>query len=118
MAEAINAEQVAEQAIEAMMEAKANEIVRIDLLGKSSVTDYFVICTLNTPTHLRNAREKIADKVEEAGGTMLRKEGTDASGWVLLDCGDVVIHLMLRNEREYYNLERTWGDAPLMRFEG
>lgn len=117
MPETTDAARISDATIEAMLDSKANDIVRIDLKDMSAVTDYFVICTLNTPTHLRNAREKITEAVEGAGGALLRKEGADESGWVLMDLGDVVIHLMLRREREYYNLERTWGDAPIRRYE-
>ena len=116
MAENI-AEAKATSIVEAMLENKASEIVRIDLSEKSTVTDYFVIGTFNTPSHLRDTREKIIDRLETYGGKPHRAEGADESGWVLLDAGDVVVHLMLRREREYYNLERTWGDAPLSRFE-
>ena len=117
MPENTDASRISDATIEAMLDSKANEIVRIDLKEKSAVTDYFVICTLNTPTHLRNTRDKITEAVESAGGTLLRKEGAEESGWVLMDLGDVVVHLMLRREREYYNLERTWGDAPIKRYE-
>lgn len=107
----------ADAVVRAMLETKANDVIRIDLSDKSSVTDFFVIATLNTPTHLKNTREKVVEKIQDAGCNPPRREGADESGWVLLDSGDVVVHLMLKREREYYNLERTWGDAPLERFD-
>lgn len=117
MAENIAAEAKAMAIVEAMLENKAVDIVKIDLSDKSTVTDYFVIGTFNTPTHLRDTREKIDDRIESFGGMLHKSEGAYESGWVLLDAGDVVVHLMLKREREYYNLERTWGDAPVARFE-
>ncbi|HQJ25270.1 MAG TPA: ribosome silencing factor [Bacillota bacterium] len=118
MAENMDSKAKAAFVVEAMLEMKATDIVSIDLTGKSVVTDFFVIGTFNTPTHLRNTREKVVEKIEAAGGSSTKKEGIDESGWVLLDSGDVVVHLMLKREREYYNLERTWGDALLVRHEG
>jgi ribosome-associated protein len=95
---------------------KAENIVILELLELSSVTDYFVICTGTSEPHLRAIVEEITDKLREAHALRPRAmDGTLQTAWVVLDFFDVIVHVMRADVREHYDLEGLWGDAPRLR---
>ncbi|HZG76545.1 MAG TPA: ribosome silencing factor [Paenibacillus sp.] len=98
-------------AVEAAEDKKAQNIVALDLTGISPVADYYVICHGNSDTQVQSITTEIRKKSEEAGVRVRGVEGFDTARWVLLDIGDVVVHVFHREEREYYNIERLWSDA-------
>ena len=91
---------------------KAVSIRALQTGGVTSVADYFVICTANSTTHIKTLSDEIQKVMEEMGEHALHVEGYRAGGWVLVDFGCVVVHLFLKEIREFYSLERLWGDAP------
>ena len=96
-------------------ENKAEDIVILDMSSISIMADYFVICTVNTDTHARAVRQAVVEALEGTGMNLRGREGADASGWVLLDWGDVVVHVFEREQRDYYCLDKLWGNAPSRR---
>ena len=98
-------------AVEAAEDKKAQNIIALDLQGISPVADYYVICHGNSDTQVQSITTEIRKKAEEAGVRVRGVEGFDTARWVLLDLGDVVVHVFHREEREYYNIERLWSDA-------
>lgn len=90
---------------------KGQNIIILNLKGISVVTDYFLIATGNTATQTKAITEYLTEKLPEVGITILRIEGLPEARWVLIDCGDLVIHIMTPETREFYSLERLWGDA-------
>ena len=98
-------------------EKKARDIVQMDMIGLMSTNDYFVICSANTATQVRAIADNIEEKMEEAGISFLHKEGYCEGEWILLDYGDTVAHIFQQEAREYYALERLWGDAKLTPYE-
>jgi ribosome-associated protein len=76
------------------------------------ITDVFVIATGTSRRHVRTLAEEVEAKLKEADRRPLRREGTEDATWVLLDYGDVVVHVFDEATRRYYDLERLWGDAP------
>ena len=98
-------------------EKKARDIVQMDMVGLMSTNDYFIICSANTATQVRTIADNIEEKMEEAGVNFLHKEGYREGEWVLLDYGDTVAHIFQQDAREYYALERLWGDAKLTPYE-
>ena len=98
-------------------EKKARDIVLMDMVGLMSTNDYFIICSANTATQVRAIADNIEEKMEEAGVNFLHKEGYREGEWVLLDYGDTVAHIFQQDAREYYALERLWGDAKLSPYE-
>ncbi|AME04398.1 ribosome silencing factor [Selenomonas sp. oral taxon 136] len=98
-------------------EKKARDIVQMDMVGLMSTNDYFIICSANTTTQVRAIADNIEEKMEEAGVNFLHKEGYREGEWVLLDYGDTVAHIFQQDAREYYALERLWGDAKLTPYE-
>jgi ribosome-associated protein len=102
-------------AARAAYEMKADNIVILDMSGISIMADYFVICSVHTDTHARAVRQSVMEAMDETAFPLRRREGTDESGWVLLDWGDVVVHVFRDEQRDYYLLDRLWGDAPVRR---
>lgn len=107
----ISAQQLAQLAAEAALSRKANNVVILDLRGIASFTDFFVICGGNSDTHLQGIADAILEKLEEYAVELWHREGSRHDSWILLDYVDVVVHLFLREAREFYNLERLWADA-------
>jgi len=109
----VNSEEVALLAAEAASDKKAEDIIGLDVSELLVVTDYFVIATGRTNVQVR----AIADEVEEqlrqkAGEKPIGREGIGEDKWILLDYGDVVVHVFQPEERNFYRLERLWADAP------
>jgi len=99
-------------AVKAADDKKAEDIVVLNMQGISLIADYFVICHANSDKQVQAIVKEIKDQVDEKGFTVRRLEGYEQARWVLVDLGDVVVHVFHRDERNYYNLERLWGDAP------
>jgi ribosome-associated protein len=92
---------------------KATDILLLDLEGLSDVCDYFLICTAANARMLSSVVDEIEEKVKKNTGLgPLSQEGRAGASWVLLDYGSVVVHVFLEETRDYYRLERLWGDAP------
>jgi ribosome-associated protein len=103
---------VLEVAVKAADAKRAEDIVVLNMEGISLVADYFIICHGNSDKQVQAIAREIKDKVEEQNLLLKRIEGFDEARWVLVDLGDIVVHVFHKDERGYYNLERLWGDAP------
>jgi len=90
-------------------EAKGEEAVTIDLKGKSSIGDYMVIVSGRSDRHVGAIAEQLQRKLKEMGLGRVRVEGLEACDWVLLDTGDVIVHIFRPEVREFYNLEKMWS---------
>ncbi|MGI6130321.1 MAG: ribosome silencing factor [Bacillota bacterium] len=104
-------------AVSAALEKKAEDVILLDISSVSIMADFFVICTARTDTHVRAVRDSVTQALERDGLNLRRREGADASGWVLLDWGDIVVHLFGPAEREFYSLEKLWGDARIFSYD-
>ena len=91
---------------------KAEEVLILDVRGLTQIADYFVLCTGGSPRQLKAIAEAVRLTLKEQGVTRLGQEGDPASGWILLDYVDVLVHLFSGEARGYYQLELLWGDAP------
>jgi len=100
-------------AVKAADEKKAVDIVALNMKGISLVADYFLICHGNSDKQVQAIAREIKEKAEEQQIQVKRLEGFEEAKWILVDLGDVVVHVFHKDERLYYNLERLWGDAPL-----
>lgn len=97
----------------AASDKKAEDIVVIDVAELLVVTDYFVICTGRNDRQVRTIADEVEDQLREKGGIKpIGREGSDEGKWVLLDFGDLVIHVFQPEERDFYRLEKLWSDAP------
>jgi ribosome-associated protein len=100
-------------AVKAADDKRAEDIMVLNMKGISLIADYFVICHGNSDKQVQAIAREIREKAEEQGYNLKRMEGFDEARWVLIDIGDVVVHVFHKEERSYYNLERLWGDAPI-----
>ena len=107
----LSSKELMNMAVTAADDKKASNIVALDLVGISLVADYFVICHGNSDTQVQSIATEIRKQAHAAGVTIKGIEGMDSARWVLMDLGDVVVHIFHRDEREYYNIERLWSDA-------
>jgi ribosome-associated protein len=96
---------------------KARNIVILDIISISPVTDYFIICSAASDTQTKAIADNIEEKMKEKGVILLHKEGYKEGRWVLLDYGDCVAHVFVEEERQFYNLEKLWSDAEKIDFE-
>ena len=104
-------------AVEAALERNARETRLLDLRGVSDATDWFLIASGDSDTHSRAIAENIAERMREAGFRPAGVEGKSSANWILLDYITLVIHVFLPHARDYYDLERLWGDAPALAVE-
>lgn len=91
---------------------KGYDVKIIDLKGLATFADYFVICSADSDTQVKAIADEVDDKLRDEGIKCWHKEGYTALQWVLLDYVDVVVHIFRKEAREFYNLEKLWGDAP------
>jgi len=96
---------------------KAEGVVSIDLRGLSPACDFFVICEGTSDVHVRAIADAIEDGLLESGEKAWHLEGREGGRWVLLDYINVVVHVFDGETRDYYQLERLWGDAKIQRYE-
>ncbi len=113
----ISNEALAQTAAQLSLEKKAEDVMILDLRGLSSVTDYFVICSGSSDVHVKAIADFVQDELLKINVKPKVKpwhvEGADTQRWVLLDFVNVVVHIFRAETREYYALEKLWGDAPM-----
>jgi len=97
---------------------QAADVTILDVHDLIVITDYFVIASGETDRQVKTILEEVERAVRDLGEKPIRREGDADSRWVLLDYIDVVVHVFAREEREYYDLERLWRDAPRLRWNG
>lgn len=106
------------QAAAAASSKKAERIVILDVSQLLVITDHFVICSGNTDRQVRTIADEVEKRLlDETSLKPYRREGKSEGRWVLLDYVDFVVHVFHAEDREYYNLERLWADAPVVPFE-
>ena len=101
----------------AALDKRAQALQVLDLAALTGIADYFVLCTATSTTHAQTVAEAIEAALKAEGHRALHREGVAASGWLLLDYGDVVVHVFLPETRAFYALDRLWGDAPELPIE-
>lgn len=108
----ITAREKMEWVVRAAEETKAEDVHVLDLEGLTLIADYFVICSGRSDVHIESIAERIEERLLERKVRLHHREGERGSRWVLLDFGDVVVHIFDEESRRYYDLEQLWGDAP------
>ena len=111
-ANTLNPTEVARLAVDVAAEKLATDIVMLDLRELAPFADYFVVMTADSVRQIEALEEDLANAMKEAGVSRHHREGTPASGWVLLDFADVLIHIFGPEERDFFGLERLWSRAP------
>jgi ribosome-associated protein len=108
---------LSELAARAAIDKRAADVVILDLTKLTIVCDFFVIATARNPIHSRAVVDGINERLRDEGRRPTHTEGLAAGKWVLMDYGDVVVHVFVQEERQYYDLERLWADAKVKQLE-
>ena len=103
--------QLAKAAVDIASDKKAADVLLLDIRDISTIADYFVICNGNNARQIQAIAESLQEELKKQGAQLLYREGVADTGWMLLDFGDVIIHIFGPKEREYYRLERLWNEA-------
>lgn len=91
---------------------KARDLVILDVTGKSSVTDFMLIASGTSRRHVVSMASEVMEKVKAEGVQPIGSEGQESGDWILVDLGDLVVHLMMPDARSFYDLERLWRHSP------
>lgn len=104
----VGATELLELIVDSLENDKAEEIVQIDLRGRTSIGDYMVICSGRSSRQVAAMSQKLVERIKAATGRTSKIEGKDTGDWVLIDTGDVVVHVFRPEVREFYQLEKMW----------
>ncbi len=108
----MNSQQLTQLALGALEDLKGVEIVNIDISEKSSIADNMIVATGTSQRHVKSLADTVRQNAKEAGAAPLGVEGEGGSEWVLVDLGDVIVHVMTSEMREFYSLEKLWSVGP------
>ena len=113
----LDSETLAHRAVDILSDHQALDIALLDISRTASFTDYFVIATAQSPLQFNALAEYLEKELKPEGNDLRHKEGTPASGWMLLDFGGVIVHVFSPDQRQYYRLEELWGrTSPVVHF--
>ncbi len=114
----MNSKEFSTKICEILSDKKGQDIMRIDVAGKTSVADYFIIASGRSTTHTRSLIEYVEEEMDKIGVMPVRREGVKEGRWAVLDYGDVIVHVFNDESRLFYHLEKLWGDEKnIERFE-
>lgn len=112
-----SSKRLANRAAKLALTKKAEDVISMDLRGLTSSCDFFVICEGSSDVHVKAIADAIIDGLAESDEKVWHKEGYEGKRWILLDYVNVVVHVFDKETREYYQLERLWGDAKTEVYE-
>lgn len=107
----LDTDQLARAAVDLASDKKAFDILLLDVRDVTTIADYFLVCSGNNSRQIQAIAEAIDEELGKQGAQLLHREGVADSGWLLLDFGDIIVHIFGPKEREYYRFERLWGEA-------
>jgi len=107
-----NVEQFADLCVEVIEDGKGDDIVKLPVTELSVLADYFILCTANSDPHIRAIAERLKREVSRKTGVKPRQDGVPASKWIVMDYGNVVVHILSPEMRDAYQLESLWGENP------
>jgi ribosome-associated protein len=110
----LNSKDLALKLADLALSKKAENIKILDLRKLTTITDFFVICTGSSDTHVKAVADAVTNGSKDLGEKPWHKEGFTLKSWVLLDYVEVVVHIFLNETRQFYSLEKLWGDAEIM----
>ena len=113
----MTSKEILDRCIELLQSKKAEDVVVLHLNEISDVSDHFLICTGTSDPHVRALSDAVLEGMKAEGHRPWHTEGADTRKWVLFDFVDVVVHIFQPDTRDFYRLERLWGDAPLEEIE-
>ena len=105
------AKEMAKIAFEALEDKKGENVCAIDISSVSVLADYFVIANGNSDSQVNALVDNVEEELHKAGYSLVQREGNASGRWVLLDFGDIIVHVFDRENKQFYNLERIWKDG-------
>lgn len=115
----LDSESLAHRAVDILSDRQAEDIALIDISRNATFADFFVIATATSPLQFSALAEHLERELQTEGHGLRHREGAAAGGWMLLDFGDIIVHLFSPEKREFYRLEDLWGrTSPVVRFTG
>ena len=108
----MNAEQLSTLVNAALADLKAQNVVALDVAGMTSIADRIIVASGTSSRHVKSLADSVIERAKEAGVKPLGVEGDATAEWVLVDLGDVIVHVMTPATRQYYDLERLWSVTP------
>ncbi len=109
----MNSKNLADKITDLIFNKKGYDVKILDLRKLTTFADYFIICSADSDTQVKAIADEIDDELRDEGIKYWHKEGYKGLNWVLIDYVDVVVHVFKKDAREYYKLEKLWGDAPV-----
>lgn len=109
-------EQLLAMLVASIEETKAHDITVMDVRGQTIVTDFFVLCTGTSTTHIQAIAQNVVGQLRVDARRRAKPEGDSESLWIVLDYSDVILHVFDEATRDFYDLERLWGDAKVTRY--
>jgi ribosome-associated protein len=106
--------QVIDKIVELIFSKKGYDVRILDLRSLTTIADYFIICSADSDTQVKAIADEVDKKMREEGVKSWHTEGYRSLNWVLIDFVDIVVHVFKKESRDYYNLEKLWGDAPVV----
>jgi len=103
---------IIDRIVELIFNKKGYDVKILDLRNLTTITDYFIICSGDSDTQVKAIADEVDKKMRELGVKSWHTEGYRGLNWVLVDFVDIVVHIFKKETRDYYNLEKLWGDAP------
>lgn len=117
MRSSLEPEQLANAAVDILSDRKALDIALIDISRTASFADFFVIATAQSPLQFDALQEQLREGLKQSGAGLRHTEGSAGGGWVLMDFGDLIVHIFTADRRAHYRLEDLWGrTSPVVRF--
>lgn len=113
----MESKELVDSIVEIIQSKKGYNITILDLKDLSAMADYFIICTGDANIQVKAISDEIDKKLRKGGLKCYHKEGYNSLNWVLLDYFDVIVHVFKKEAREFYNLEKLWGDAKFIEIE-
>lgn len=101
-------------AVKALDDKKGENICVIDISEQTVITDYFIIVNGNSPSQVQALVNNVTEALEKNGVALLQSEGKASGNWILLDFNDIIIHVFMKEDREFYDLERMWRDGKFI----
>ena len=109
---ALESKQMSRKIISILEEKKAHDIIAINIENISVIAEYFVICNGTSTPHIKSLADEIEKRFETEDNLRVRhREGYNSARWILLDYGDVIVHIFHKDDREFYDIERLWSDG-------
>lgn len=103
-------EEVRDAAVAALEDAKAHDIKVMEVTGLTDITDYMILATGTSSRHVKSVADRLVDAMKKLDQRPLGIEGTEDSEWILIDVDDAIVHIMQADAREFYDLEKLWGE--------